>query len=252
MMWLKPADTTRRGAMQIIKTDSLGRFRMDSSIFYGKNQVLFSDIKGKKSKFIEVKMDSDSLFKPYVLNPLLIPYYRKPTGEDDVTRKMGNAYNDFLKAEGLMLENVTVRGKTKSKTEQLESKYASGLFSGGIDSKVFDLSEENAVGSDIFQYLQGRVAGLMISGTPGDYKLSYRSGGLGNNNVSLFLDEMPVDASFIESIPVNQIAYVKLYPHFIGASGNSASLAVYTKRALTLMQYFLPQQILSATMVIPS
>ena len=234
MMWLKPADTTRRGAMQIIKTDSLGRFRMDSSIFYGKNQVLFSDIKGKKSKFIEVKMDSDSLFKPYVLNPLLIPYYRKPTGEDDVTRKMGNAYNDFLKAEGLMLENVTVRGKTKSKTEQLESKYASGLFSGGIDSKVFDLSEENAVGSDIFQYLQGRVAGLMISGTPGDYKLSYRSGGLGNNNVSLFLDEMPVDASFIESIPVNQIAYVKLYPHFIGASGNSASLAVYTKKGADL------------------
>lgn len=232
MVWFTPVDTTRRGVMQLMHTDSLGRFNMDSVIFYGQTRILFSDVRGKKSKFIRIKMDADSLNKNYSLQPLQIPYRNVFAG--DLEEKMTSAYSDYLKAEGLMLANVTVKARAKSSVQQLEEKYASGLFSGGSNAKVLDLRDENPTGADIFQYLQGRIAGLMISRDAEGYSLTYRQGGLSSGNVSLFLDEMPTDASFIESIPVNQIAYVKLFSNFIGASGNSATLAIYMKKGAEL------------------
>jgi hypothetical protein len=50
---------------------------------------------------------------------------------------------------------------------------------------------------------------------------------------SLFLNEMPVDVSAIENIPVTDIAYVKAFrPPFFGATGGGAggAIAIYTKK----------------------
>src|SRR6185436_14546457 len=50
---------------------------------------------------------------------------------------------------------------------------------------------------------------------------------------SLFLNEMPVDVSAIENLPVTDIAYVKAFrPPFFGATGGGAggAIAIYTKK----------------------
>ena len=232
---LSPRDTAmrKRSAVRFLKTDSTGRFAIDSQMFFDRMNILFSEIRGRKNKFIKVKLDEDSLYRRFNLPDVKIPF--KDSISEASTAKMNDAYNDYLKAEGLMLGNVTVRGRIKSKIEELEEQYTSGLFSGGINSRVLDLTGENTGSLNIFEYLQGRMPGLTINrNMEGGYNLSYRDGGLGGNNVSLYLDEVQTDASFIESIPVNQIAFVKMMGNFVGTFGGGAALAIYMKKGAEL------------------
>lgn len=146
--------------------------------------------------------------------------------------------NSFLAAEAAnirplldqkikMLEGVTVRSRTRSRSEELDKKYASGLFSSG-DAVTFDFTDnQQGMGySNIMQYLQGRVAGLQVS--PDGQSISWRG-----QNTTLFLNEMQVDASTIGSISVNDVAYIKAFrPPFFGATGGGAggAVAIYTKK----------------------
>ena len=55
--------------------------------------------------------------------------------------------------------------------------------------------------------------------------------------LTLFLDEQPVET--VEDMTLNanmkDVAYVKYFPHFAGAPGNGAALAVYTKKGEELL-----------------
>jgi len=134
--------------------------------------------------------------------------------------------------EGTTLQNVTVKAKTKSPLQVLDEKYASGLFSGG-QAKQFDIAGDPTarISQSVFTYLQGRVAGLMISvgGAPGGQpSVTYRGG-----TPSFFLDESPVDISQLQSMSMNNVAYVKVFdPPFFGAVGGGANgaIAVYTQK----------------------
>jgi hypothetical protein len=134
----------------------------------------------------------------------------------------------FYKAK--VLENVIIKGKSASPIEEMDKRYTSGLFAGG-DAREFDLLSDHfaATSLNIFQYLQGKVAGLQISVSPmGDASLSYRGG-----TPQMFLDENPVDATVLSSLPVNDIAYVKVFPPpFLGATGGGSGggIAIYTRK----------------------
>ncbi len=223
------ADTSLgRGSLpMLLQTDSLGRFRKDTMIFFDNNKILFSEVRGNKSKYISVKLDADSLNRKYPIAPLTYPYDSSAIQTN--RNQMETAYTDYLRAEGKMLETVTVRARQKSEIEKLEEEYTSGLFSGGINDRTYDLRNENYSG-DIFQYLQGRIPGLSVSGSAGEYNINYRGGGLGGSNVTLFLDEVPTDAVMIESIPVYQIAMIKLMPSTVATPGGGTALAIYTKK----------------------
>ena len=127
-----------------------------------------------------------------------------------------------------MLENVTVRSKTKTPVQVLDEKYASGLFR-GIDSYQFDLVNDPLARSytNIFNYLQGKVAGLQISGAGSNTTLQWRGG-----KPAVFLDEMNTDVDMLSSISVSDIAYVKVFrPPFMGSfNGSSGAIAIYTRK----------------------
>ncbi len=125
------------------------------------------------------------------------------------------------------LEAVVVKAKTKSAVEVLDQKYASGLFSGG-ESVQFDvLNDKFAKMGDIFTYLQGKVAGLQISGQGGNTTLSWRGG-----SPQLYVDEISSDVNMISSININDVAYIKAFrPPFMGGfSGANGAIAIYTRR----------------------
>lgn len=130
--------------------------------------------------------------------------------------------------QGKLLENVTVTSKTKSPLEIMDKKYASGMFSGG-DSYQFDIVDDPlASGSpNIFYYLQSKVAGLQINNTSTPPTLTWRGGTPG-----LFVDEVTTDADMISSIPVTDIAYIKVFrPPFMGGfNGSNGAIAIYTRR----------------------
>jgi hypothetical protein len=81
--------------------------------------------------------------------------------------------------------------------------------------------------SNIFGYLQGRVAGLQVT-------QSGFNGGAARwrgSRVAFFLDEVRASAQQIASIPMADIAIVKAYPPpFMGAPGGGGAVAIYTRR----------------------
>jgi hypothetical protein len=142
---------------------------------------------------------------------------------------LANEANDIAEKNKIKtLENVIVKSKTKPAIQVMDEKYTSGLFSGG-DGYQFDLVNDPFAKSsiDIFTYLQGKVAGLQISGSGANSSLSWRGGA-----PALYLDEMTSDVSMISSISVQDVAYIKVFrPPFMGGfNGGNGAIAIYTRR----------------------
>jgi hypothetical protein len=235
MMMIVGADSSK--TMQMIRTDAAGRYTVDSLLFFNKAKIFFSDIKGKKSKFILVKPDGDSLSRSYPLTAELVSdHFPAVAGTAASKTMLDREYDAILKEGGLMLHGVTVKGRSKTKLEEYEQKYVSGLFSGDA-LRTLDLTGQDLIAyRNIFDYLQSKVPGLDVSVDGLDYTIYLRQqatlSGMGSQPATLFLDEIETDASFISTIPASQIAMVKVFSNFVGASGNGAGgvLAIYTKK----------------------
>lgn len=137
--------------------------------------------------------------------------------------------------KGKVLATVNVTAKTKSNTELMDEKYTSGLFKGG-DGYEFDLvNDPFAVSSmDIFQYLQGKVAGLQINTATSPPTLQWRGG-----SPTVYLDEMSTSPDMVSSVPVSDVAYIKVFrPPFMGGMGGGAggAIAIYTRRGNDVKQ----------------
>jgi hypothetical protein len=81
-------------------------------------------------------------------------------------------------------------------------------------------------------YLQGKVAGLQITGQGQDFRASWRGG-----VPTLFLNEMQTDMGAIQSMNMSDIAMIKIFrPPFFGAQGGGSggAIAVYTKKGAAL------------------
>jgi hypothetical protein len=226
-------------SMQLLHTDAEGRFKLDSAVFFGNARILFTDIKGRKSRFIDVTMDGDSLFRQYILPPIsLIDYSEVNIASAERQQRLIDEYDAFVKAEGLLLEGVTVKGRKKTALEETEEKYVSGLFSGTANSTL-DLTKENLTGyPNVFDYLKMRVPGLQILNDPDgpgyivEFRQSATASSMGEIPMTIFLNEIPSDADAISTIPAYEIALVKVYSTFVGSWGNAPGgvLAVYTKK----------------------
>ena len=128
------------------------------------------------------------------------------------------------------LKEVIVRTKVKPRREELNDMYTGGLFREG-QSRDFNIVDDKQAGNyqSVFAFLQAKVAGLQINNaySPNPSATWRRA------TVSFFLDEFPVDAATIASIPMTSIAYIKAFdPPFFGATGGGAggAVAVYTKK----------------------
>lgn len=235
LLMLVTADSTR--SMQMTNTDNQGNFRLDSMLFFGKSRILFSDIRGKKSQYIDVNMSVDSLNRAFILPKVEKTLFRSTDLFNDNHPNLAFDYDAIQKASGIMLEGVTVKAGRKNPVAELEEKYARGMFASD-GNKTIDLVNNKDADpyNNIFDYLQLRVPGLQIQNDGADYYIYYRQAAsisyLGNIPMTLYLDEIETDAAFISTIPANQVAMVKIFSNFAAASGNGAGgiLAVYTKK----------------------
>lgn len=129
---------------------------------------------------------------------------------------------------GLLLFSLPIHAQ--SYRDRLNERYTSGLFSGESAYLFVPQNDPSAYSSlTLFQYLQGRVAGLVINNSrPYAPQVQWRM-----SRTVFFLDEMPVDAATIALLNVNDIGLVKVFrPPFVGAAGNGpgGAIAVYTIR----------------------
>lgn len=235
LIMLITEDSTRR--VQMTTTDKQGNFRIDSMLFFGKSRILFSDIRGKKSKYIDASMSDDSLNKTFILPQLEKIPFRSVDLFQNSHPQLAFDYEAIQKASGLMLEGVTVKAVRKSPIAELEEKYARGAFAGD-GNKIFDLlnTKDADPYQNIFDFLQSRVPGLQIQNDGPDYFIYYRQAAsissMGNIPMTLYLDEIETDAAVISTIPGNQVAMVKVFSTLVASAGNAPGgvLAIYTKK----------------------
>jgi hypothetical protein len=232
-VFLQAKDSSRQ--LFFLAMDSTGKFKQDGLVFFDTVQVFYQFNNSKHLANKAVVNFSNGTWKS---GPVIKPdtAWRVPIPLDTSLLNRGRFFaseaeriKPELEKKVKVLETVTVKAKQKSKQQIMDERYASGLFSGG-DATTFDLTDDvSALGAyNILSYLQGRVAGLQITTGGQGSQLQWRGA-----TPSLFLNEMPVDVSQIENIPVSDIAYVKAFrPPFFGAVGGGAggAIAIYTKK----------------------
>ncbi len=223
-------------SMQLINTDKQGYFVLDSLLFFGKGRILFIDTRGKKSQYIDVIMTGDSINKRYEIT---IEENRSGVKKELVAdEKIKSIYKAIQNVDGLMLEEVKLNAVRKTPTQLLEEKYTTGMF-GGFSEKVIDLvnTEDYLVVDNVFDYLNRSVPGLEFATDGGNFTIYYRQGpsasSMGPIPMVVYLNEIETDPSIIATLPIQEIALVKVYNYFVGASGNApgGALSIYTRKS---------------------
>lgn len=218
------------GQVLLVPIESNGTFNDHSTVIFDTAQIYY--------QFQSKDLKNASL--QFMTDRLQVPSVRKTVGKfgfvalSDTTGNyrqwlLANEANDIAEKNRVKtLENVIVKSRTKSPVQVMDEKYTSGLFSGG-DGYQFDLVNDPFAKSaiDIFTYLQGKVAGLQISGNGANTTLSWRQG-----TPALYLDEMSSDVSMVSSVSVQDVAYIKVFrPPFMGGfNGGNGAIAIYTRR----------------------
>ncbi len=240
LLALITAEGMKRNA-QFIMTDKQGNFKLDSLLFFGNARIFILDIKGRKSQYIDVKLTSDSLGRSY---PVAIP---GPADFVSLTmrekqQKLAADFDAIQKANGLMLEGITIKVRKKSPTEELDDRYTRGPFS-GMAQRTVDLvnTEQFTTELNIFDYLMSRVPGLDVTSDGMETKVYYRQGpslsSLGPIPMTLYLNEIETDATVIATLPPTEIALVKVYSQFVAATGAGAggAMAIYTRKGTDIV-----------------
>jgi hypothetical protein len=209
-----------------------GTFNDPSLILFDTARIYYQLPKSKGLGDVSVQFLQNKL-SPFSENSKATGYFYNHLADT-----LGNRYhirlNDAAERElnflkGKVLATVEIKARQKSATEEMDKKYTSGLFSGG-DAREFDLVNDPfaSTAMDIFQYLQGKVAGLQINATTSPPTLSWRGG-----TPQIYLDEMPTSPDMISSVPVSDVAFIKVFqPPFMGGSGGGSggAIAIYTRK----------------------
>jgi len=221
-----------------LPVDKKGEMQMDGLVFYDFAKLYFQ-FNDKKLVFDKslLHVDNGLYHSPDKL--LLDEDSRKSGMEPDtsvVSKNIKNSSDEMKVAiqrarreKEQVLKEVIVTGRVKSNEQKMDEKYASGMFSGG-DSRNFDVANDPFAASSqsIFQYLQGKVAGLQINTGANPPSMTWRGG-----SPVIYLDEIQTDPSFMQSLNMNDVAYVKVFsPGSVGviSSSGGGAIAVYTKK----------------------
>ena len=206
----------------------------DKSIFYYDTSRIFYVLNGKSKTNSSVVHFENGLLKQELTKLQIDPGSFQSNWSDSMAKIKLNYILQEQERQKKLLESITlkevvIKARTKSPTQLLDEKYASGFFSGG-DGISFDLSSDPyANGSlDILTYLQAKVAGLDISTAGAQPSATWRGA-----KTDFFLNEVNTQIETVQSLSIADIAYIKaIRPPFFGSFGGGAggAIAIYTKR----------------------
>jgi len=150
------------------------------------------------------------------------------------------------------MNEVVVRSKKRSATEEMNDFYSKGFFSSG-ETKIIDLvnGPDKIVHENIIEFLKFKVPGLSVVDPnyenspmpsldpfddPSAYRIYFRQqatiSSLGNAPMAIYLNEVQISPSVLATVPANDIVLIKVFSNFALAPGGGAggALAMYTKK----------------------
>lgn len=225
-------DSSKNFAFIPVEKD--GSFEQNGIFFYDTARIFYSFNGNARLTDITQVQFENGLLKQTRKTIQYPETYRPVTRSDSLAKIKMNYFLDQQeqlkrRMATATLQEVIVKSRVKSKAQLTEEKYATGLFSGG-DGYSFDLLDDPAAMSslDILTFLQGKVAGLSISGSGAQATMNWRG-----STPDIFLNEMRSSPDMVQSISVKDIALVKVFrPPFFGSmgGGSGGAIAIYTKK----------------------
>jgi len=214
-------------------TDAEGRFRFTG--FPGKDTAVVTlqarRTSGGSNVIVRPDFGPPTFGAPLPPLPAAAPAvadYLRRSRQQQVQERQNDPDGEATRAlRNVQLGNVAVTGKK----ELVPANDSRRLYPGVVANTIVDFASMPAAqsGMSIFQILQGRVAGLMISGSPPNMSVQIR-----NSGTPLFLlDGQRVDDDVINTIPANQVEAVEVFKGneaAIFGGGAGGVIAVYTKR----------------------
>jgi hypothetical protein len=219
--------------MLTIPVSSKGEFEVDGLVFFDTVKLFYQFNKNNRlNRKTDVVYNPEAYYQPKFLNPVAVhlPKYTEQKRQQYFAQKFQEQVPE-LNYIAKTLSEVRVYSQTKSRLQELDKRYANGLFQSG-NSRTFNIIDDPmaATRMNVFEYLQGQIAGLQIIRTGAfNYSVSWRQ-----SSTALFLDEMPMmNAADMSHISMSDVALIKVFnPPFMGGFGNGAggAIAVYTRR----------------------
>jgi hypothetical protein len=230
-----------------------GKFALNNLDFRKKAKIYFQGSKlNTKNPSLDLKIlpnyyDSLQFAKTSKLFFPLID----TSGSNLKTKLIATYYdNRFGESQGLTLGNVTVNTRSKSKEQRLTEEYATGWY----QNSDFTFAIDSLTGfSSIWQYLQGMVPGLNVSGDMFNPTVNFSrfEGGITDpallsesiyeslntvngevkSRIAFFINEMPVSIDNVNSISPRDIALVKVNrtPNVM-TNATAGSMFIYTRK----------------------
>lgn len=214
---------TTRGDIMILRADSLGRFYSDRLQYYDSvDMVIQTDnAKGKQTE-LQLFLDPFNPSPPLEHNPS--PFRRFEADEFLAQAGRQNRITDALDGKATMLKEVEV---TSTKIEERRSTIY------GTPDVTLKMDNSMLSYNNIFQAIQGRVAGLMISGVPPNMTISIRGGG----TPLLLVDGVPMDLDMVYSLSPNDVESVDVIKGagaaIFGSRGGNGVIAINTKNGIS-------------------
>lgn len=115
----------------------------------------------------------------------------------------------------------------KTHEQKLNEQYCTGLFK-SAEGIIFDLEENPSALAylNILGWLDSRVAGLRVYQSRN--RVLYPI--IRNQLAGVFVDEIQVNASYLNALPTSEIAMIKVIksPFFGGFNSSGGAIAIYT------------------------
>jgi hypothetical protein len=217
-------------------------FTLPGFIFEKKGTIIFNYSSDEKKDHPDVEIEqtpaakdfSDIVFNQDIV--LTTPSITKDSLNQPAKNLPGRSTNatvtkDSTDRKFKSLNNVTVKGIRKTRAQQFNDQFSTGLFR-DPGEKIVDVMDNPSAQSfpDCLSYLRSQIAGLQVSTDKfGDNIMMWR----GHETKAFYIDEIPVDIDELLTINVTDIAIIKAYPPTatVGlGNGDGGAIAIYTRR----------------------
>lgn len=210
-----------------------GTFVDPSFILFDSARIFYNFSNSRALKNISVKFMPD-IMTPFLNNTLGGSTFgvSPETESDRYQIHLNDEVEEQLKHfNGKVLATIKIKSRPKTQTQVINDKYTNGLFKAGNATELDLINDPLAVTyTDIVSYIQGKVPGLSFDNLANKFVwLRNRSG---ENGPALYLNEMGTTYDMISSIPVANVAYIKVFkPGFVGGvgSGDGGAIVIYTR-----------------------
>lgn len=195
-------------------SDSLGKFKFQDLMFYGKPDMILSSVNNKAKGRGVIELDDIDAPMAINFNPQLIK--AETTQNQSLKEQVLRKYTSF----GIMSENVLDEIEiTAKKKEEPESIYGPADHSYTFDDEVRSFST-------IYQLIQFTVPGLSISGSTIKFARN-------NGPAQIMVDGVPWQQEDISFIQPDDVAKIETFNTastvIFGSNGSNGVILIYTK-----------------------